>query len=829
MTPDFDPPAELGELGDAYEFLHELGRGGSAIVYRARDRALGRDVAIKVVHPRLTSSDDDQVARLAREARTVAQLQHPGIVTVYAVRRLQSGGITLVMQFVPGLTLKAAIQSDGPFSAERTESVLRDVAGALAYAHARQIVHRDVKPENIFLDADTGRALLADFGIARVAEADSLTMTGTAIGTPFYMSPEQVDGKPVDGRSDLYSLGLVTWEMLTGLRPWDGESLYHVIYKQKHDELPPIEAIRRDVPRRLQYIVERMLQKHPGARWAGVDGLLAQLDQQVLPADYGQWQAALPSRITRHRAVAGLQRPGTPKADPAAVAAATIQFAAADGARRDPPVLDVGNGPLGSAPVTLALCEFTCSSDPVDGPPPSLPHTASPAPGSGPEVGGYDSIPPTWAYADPETPRGSARRWDRRAAGFAVLAVVLGGGTALSATSRPRSDRPGVATASALRPLASVPGSLGSALARRWHARHAAADSTAATAVSAVDLAPDLLGVGERHQCSITLGGTAQCWGDNEGGQLGDGSRLASARLPRPVIGVMRYAGLGAGATHTCGVTEPGDVYCWGSNTDGELGDGTTIRRSAPVRIAGTGTYRLVRGGRAHTCALDVEGQVRCWGSNVSGQLGDGTWDSRSIPTLVRLPAQRTAITVAVGEAHSCAVLNDNRVVCWGANGSGQLGVPGDSAEHTPRVVPGVRATALAAGGAHTCAVLVSGPVRCWGRDDSGQLGAESSQDGAVGRMTVIPGGEDVRAIAAGTSHTCALTRGGWAWCWGRTSAGVRRAPYRVGRGPYVALVAGGARSCAVPRGRVPECWTGADVWIRRARGLREPRVLAHQ
>ena len=265
MTPSFGLPVELAELADEYDFIEELGRGGSAIVYRARDRALDRDVAIKVVHPRATSPDDDPVARLAREARTVAQLHHPGIVSVYAVRRLRAGGLTLVMQFVPGATLKQSIQRGGPFSSARTEAILRDVAQALAYAHARQVVHRDVKPENIFLDAASGRALLADFGIARSAEADSLTM----IGTPFYMSPEQVDGVPVDGRSDVYSLGLVAWEMLTGLRPWDGESLYHVIYKQKHDELPPIEGLRRDVPRRLQYIVERMLQKQPAARWAG--------------------------------------------------------------------------------------------------------------------------------------------------------------------------------------------------------------------------------------------------------------------------------------------------------------------------------------------------------------------------------------------------------------------------------------------------------------------------------------------------------------------------------------------------------------------------------
>jgi hypothetical protein len=302
MPVPFGLPAELAELQDDYDIRGELGRGGAAVVYRAVDRALGRDVAIKVVHPRPTSPDDDPVARLAREARMVAQLQHPNIVAVYAVRRLRGGGLALIMQLVDGGTLKTAVQDGGPLPPDRAELLLRDVASALAYAHARGVIHRDVKPENIFLDEQSGMALLADFGIARSTASDSMTMTGIAVGTPFYMSPEQVDGGAVDGRSDLYSLGLATWEALTGHRPWDGETLYNVMHRQKFDELPPIEALRTGVPRRLQYVVERMLQKRPGARWAGAEGLISQLDHPVLPADFTRWQKALPARVERYRA-----------------------------------------------------------------------------------------------------------------------------------------------------------------------------------------------------------------------------------------------------------------------------------------------------------------------------------------------------------------------------------------------------------------------------------------------------------------------------------------------------------------------------------------------
>ena len=175
---------EVSDLEDAYTLLGELGRGGSAIVYRARDRSLHREVAIKVVRPRFAASAEEAVTRLAREARTVARLQHPNIVTVHAVHRLRDGGLALVMQLVPGRTLKQAIADEGPLAPERAESILREVAQALAFAHAHGVVHRDVKPENIFLEAGSGRALLADFGIAHSTEFDSrLTMDGAAIGT----------------------------------------------------------------------------------------------------------------------------------------------------------------------------------------------------------------------------------------------------------------------------------------------------------------------------------------------------------------------------------------------------------------------------------------------------------------------------------------------------------------------------------------------------------------------------------------------------------------------------------------------------------------------
>ena len=232
-------PTALAALEPEYWILGEIGRGGTAIVYLARDRATGEEVAIKLIRPKYIE-DEEAVARFAREARFVAQLNHPNVVGVHRVLDLGASGIALVMAHVEGRTLKQVIQEERPLSPDFVVNVVRQVAAALAAAHRMGIVHRDVKPENIFIDTD-GKALLADFGVARSMSSDTqLTMHGVAIGTPSYMAPEQIDGEHLDGRADIYSLGLVAWEMLTGHRPWEGESLYAVLYHQRHHELPAV-------------------------------------------------------------------------------------------------------------------------------------------------------------------------------------------------------------------------------------------------------------------------------------------------------------------------------------------------------------------------------------------------------------------------------------------------------------------------------------------------------------------------------------------------------------------------------------------------------------
>ncbi len=266
-------------LGGEFELIRELGRGATAVVYLLRDHALDRDLAMKVIRTTL-GGDEEALARLQREARLVAQLMHPNIVKLYGTHRLPDGSLALLMEHVPGRNLKEVLRGEGPLSVQRTVSVLRDVASALAYAHRRRIVHRDVKPENIYIDEEVGAARLADFGVARPWDQDArLTLPGASLGTPAYMSPEQIDGKEVDGRTDVYSLGLVGYEMILGHHPWEGENVFTIIFKQKNEELPIDVLNLVDAPV-LARTLERALAKDPDSRPESAMAFLEELAEE---------------------------------------------------------------------------------------------------------------------------------------------------------------------------------------------------------------------------------------------------------------------------------------------------------------------------------------------------------------------------------------------------------------------------------------------------------------------------------------------------------------------------------------------------------------------
>jgi serine/threonine-protein kinase len=257
----------ISALGDNYEIDAEIGRGGMGVVYRCRDVKLRRFVAIKVLPPDLAFRDEVRV-RFLREAETAAQLNHPNIVPIFSVDD-RDGLVWFVMGLVEGESLGARLVREPRPPFADVKRILRDVADALAYAHARGIIHRDIKPDNILLDRQTGRPIVTDFGIARAIEGDSrLTVTGTAVGTPAYMSPEQAMGEgDIDGRSDLYSLAVVGYQMLAGELPFKASNTPAMLMKHLSDPLRPLHTVRPDVPRALAALIERTLAKKPHQRW----------------------------------------------------------------------------------------------------------------------------------------------------------------------------------------------------------------------------------------------------------------------------------------------------------------------------------------------------------------------------------------------------------------------------------------------------------------------------------------------------------------------------------------------------------------------------------
>jgi len=272
-------------LAAHYELDCEIGRGGMGIVYRAKDRRLKRQVAIKLLPPELAFRSEIK-SRFLREAETAAQLSHPNIVPIYTVDE-QEGLVFFVMAYVSGDNLAKRLHERGVLTVDETRRVLREVADALAYAHDRGVVHRDIKPDNILLEQATGRPLVTDFGIARAmdSEGDSrLTATGMAIGTPAYMSPEQAAGeREIDGRSDLYSLGILGYQMLTGEPPFVASSTPAMLVKHISERPIPVEQRRTDVAPDLARAVMILLEKEPANRFSSAAELVTALDSREVP------------------------------------------------------------------------------------------------------------------------------------------------------------------------------------------------------------------------------------------------------------------------------------------------------------------------------------------------------------------------------------------------------------------------------------------------------------------------------------------------------------------------------------------------------------------
>jgi serine/threonine protein kinase len=310
-TPD---PRTLDELSrpfaeaiaSHYAVKKLIGQGGMGLVYLARDKRLDRLVAIKTLLPQL-AADASVRERFLRETRTAGAMAHPNIVPIHGADEL-GGYAFFVMGFVDGESLAAHVRAAGQLPPRIVAGCLHDVASALAHAHARGIVHRDIKAENILIDRATGRALVSDFGIARLADAQPLTATGQLLGTVYYVSPEQVSGEPIDPRSDLYSLGVVGFLALTGRFPFDSDVASAVLVAHVTKPAPRVASISPNVPATLAAVVDRLLAKRPADRFGTAEELLSALDGVLAHLDAPNTPAVRPSLVSDTEAHAVWQR-----------------------------------------------------------------------------------------------------------------------------------------------------------------------------------------------------------------------------------------------------------------------------------------------------------------------------------------------------------------------------------------------------------------------------------------------------------------------------------------------------------------------------------------
>ena len=261
-------------LSGRYKLEAKLGSGGMSTVYLARDTTLDRQVAVKVLH-REMSEQADQLERFRQEARAVAKLSHPNVVAVIDAGE-DGGHPYIVFEYVEGETLKQRINRVGALDAQDALAYAIEVARGLTVAHNRKMVHRDIKPQNVLIDAE-GRAKLTDFGISRQLEQDGMTATGRVLGTTDYVAPEQAMGHPVDQRSDIYSLGVVLYEMLVGQVPFHADSQVGVAMKHVNEELPDVQQRRPELSAAAAMVVERATAKDPAERYQKVSELIDDL------------------------------------------------------------------------------------------------------------------------------------------------------------------------------------------------------------------------------------------------------------------------------------------------------------------------------------------------------------------------------------------------------------------------------------------------------------------------------------------------------------------------------------------------------------------------
>jgi alpha-tubulin suppressor-like RCC1 family protein/serine/threonine protein kinase len=729
-----EKPLGDGERVGDYRIVRVLGVGGMGTVYLAHDERLERQVALKVIAPHL-AHDTGFRQRFEAEVRSAAAIEHPNVVPVYTAGST-NGSVFLAMRFVDGTDLRALLRESGPLQVSLALKILTEIAAALDAAHAAGLVHRDVKPANILIEGapEVGQTYLTDFGLTKGSHAQ-LTATGQWIGTLDYVAPEQMAGGRVDARTDVYALGCVLYEMLSGSVPFSGDDMQKM-WAQANEPVPALVGCDGA----MNAVIAQATAKDPAQRFPSA-GSLAKAARATAAGTVEH----VDSSSTR-----SIHRPA-----PLRTEQATTTMPAPRRERpRTPGSSRVSSGRTAAiiAAVIVLAGGMIVAAFVAGG---KTGGTESHAVGSGRDTqiaaGVYHSLaltPPGRLYA------------------FGLNQYGQLGNTANDTSGKPNA-RP---------TLVALPGASGPGIQ---------------------------VATGYVHSLALTSTGQLYAFGENHFGQLGNPTNERSDN-PNPTPTLVTLPGasgkitqIAAGGNHSLALTSTGQLYAFGENAFGQLGNATNLGSEEPnptptlVTLPGaSGKITQIAAGAYHSLVLTSTGQLYAFGSNRYGQLGNptkgGSGKPSATPTLVTLPgASGPVVQVAAGYIHSLALTSTGQLYAFGENAFGQLGnatnLGSEEPNPTPTLVtlPGAsgKITQIAGGGRDSLALTSTGQLYAFGKNQFGQLGNAtnlgSEEPNPTPTLVTLPGASGkITQIAAGARHSLALTSTGEFYAFGENQFG---------------------------------------------------------
>ncbi len=769
--------------------IAEGGMGYIELVARRQGR-FSRLFARKRLHPHLRA-DSAFRAMFLDEARLAGLIRHPNVAAALEVGE-DAEGPFLLMDYVDGPSLAEVLAGVQPrdrlLPVAFCVSVVAQAARGLHAAHELVsaqgtplgVVHRDISPKNLLLGYD-GLVRVADFGIAKARDNVEQTRVGVLKGNVGYMAPEYLRFQELDGRSDLFALGVVLYETLTRERLYDGDDSA-AIARRILDEPAPDIFEQRDVSPELAALLFELMAKDRASRPPNALAVATRLEEIAAELAHGEGAFDLPAFLQAELGPMREQR--------RTVIDGALALAASSAGSGDDPSLAAGAPAFagGAAPSGPLLVGAIPSS--------SLSSSASSS--------------STSASLGPTVTTGPRGRWRGRAPFVtAVLATLL---IAIAWPRHRAADHGSSATF--------VVGQAGlwsggsHNCARRgdrlvcWGSNTKAqlgdgtTDGHSTPVLAAITGARDLA-LGEVHSCALTGDGHVWCWGRNVRGELGSPAPTPS-KVALEVPGLDGVQAIAAGRQHACALRAGGGVTCWGANESGQLGRPPSTVAEPPGPVAGLPPVERIFAGGSNTCVTYAGGPLFCWGADESGQLGDNRTEARPTPAAVQGADGMVSVAIAnntqAGKKNPdlsrsagfmCGVRGrDGAAFCWGNNVTGQLGDGTRENRGQPTPVVGIAdGIQIAAGDLHVCVLRRSGRVSCWGRNEFGALG-----DGSMGprtiRLTPVDARsiEDAVGIALGGAHSCARRRGGAVLCWGVNNYGqlgdgsdvLRPAPFPV-------------------------------------------------